>query len=84
MESVEVEQGVGIDEGAIDPPEKDSFCHIESGDGRTHYCGKPMSGETTCKMYQGEAICPTCGLPTCPTCAVMSSLADRLIEGDEA
>lgn len=63
-----------------EPPEDDHLCHIESGDGRTYYCGRGAVGETTCKTYDGEAVCPSCGLPTCPTCAVMSSLNERLIE----
>ncbi len=62
------------------PPAGDEFCHIESGDGRTYYCGQRARGETTCQMYNGEAVCPTCGLPTCPQCAVMSSLNERLVD----
>ena len=80
MSGAELDIDTGIRDLEAVPPAGDSFCHIESGDGMTHYCGRPMSGETTCKMYEGEAICPTCGLPTCPSCAVMSSLHDRLEE----
>lgn len=62
------------------PPAGDDFCHIESGDGKTYYCGRRASGETTCQTYNGEAVCPTCGLATCPQCAVMSNLNERLVE----
>lgn len=58
--------------------EDDGYCHIVDADGLTYYCGKPRVGEVACKTYEGEAICPTCGLPTCPTCAVRSDLAVRL------
>jgi len=75
----------GLDAGTRDsdflPPAEDELCHIESGDGKTYYCGRPMRGETTCQVYKGEALCPTCGNATCPTCAVMSSLNARLYGG---
>ena len=70
-----------IDEHGL-PPTEDKFCHIEIGDARTAYCGKVLGGPGTCKIFDGEAICPTCGRPTCPSCAVMSDLNERLI-GDE-
>jgi hypothetical protein len=65
------------------PPtvDADKFCHIDCGDGRTAYCGHVHRGRLTCKPYNGEAVCPTCGLPTCPTCAVMSGLNLALIKG---
>jgi hypothetical protein len=73
-----------IEMGARDredlPPAGDDLCHIESGDGRTYYCGRTATGETTCRMYNGEAVCPSCGLATCPSCAVMSSLNERLVD----
>lgn len=82
--SAEITVDWDIDTGSRDrediPPAGDKFCHIESGDGRTYYCGRRATGETTCQMYDGEAVCPTCGLPTCPQCAVMSSLNERLVE----
>jgi hypothetical protein len=61
-----------------DPPSPDEFCHIVDASGTTYYCGKPHKRGVTCKKYEGEAICPTCGRPTCPTCAVRSDLAVRL------
>lgn len=80
--STYIEEEIDLDAHGVDdiPPAGDEFCHIESGDGRTFYCGKPATGETTCKMYNGEAVCPSCGLATCPSCAVMSSLNERLNE----
>lgn len=56
------------------------YCHIVDGSKEKAYCGRTQLGELTCKPYNGEAICPTCGLPTCPTCAVMCSLDERLDE----
>lgn len=58
------------------------YCHIVDGSGEKAYCGRIQLGELTCASYKGEAICPSCGLPTCPTCAVMSSLNERLEETD--
>lgn len=77
-----------IDIGTFDeeqlPPAEDNFCHIEVYPGKTTYCGKALNDPGTCQLYRGEALCPTCGRPTCPTCAVMSSLNERLIDdGDE-
>jgi hypothetical protein len=77
---IEDDIDTGIREGEDLPPAGDNFCHIISGDGRTYYCGQRASGETTCQMYDGEAVCPSCGLATCPTCAVMSSLNERLVD----
>ena len=66
-----------------DAPEKDSYCHILDGSGVRFYCGKPHpSGRYDCKLYEGESLCPSCGQVTCPTCAVMSSLDDRLEDPD--
>jgi hypothetical protein len=64
---------------SLPPSDSDKFCHIDCGDHRTAYCGH-VHGRITCKPYNGEAICPTCGLPTCPTCAVMSGLNIALIK----
>ncbi len=58
------------------------YCHIVDGSGEKAYCGRLQLGNLTCKPYNGEAICPSCGLPTCPTCAVMSSLNERLEEAE--
>lgn len=63
-----------------EPTTVDSFCHIVDGSGEKAYCGYIDTGPLTCKPYNGEAICPSCGLPTCPTCAVMASLNERLEE----
>jgi hypothetical protein len=85
VEELELEDD--IDVGAGDehapPAGDDEFCHILSGDLRTFYCGRPHSGPARCKIYQGEALCPSCGKPTCPTCAVMSGLDEQLMESDE-
>lgn len=55
------------------------FCHIENDSGNARLCGpSPDSERTTCKMYEGEAICPTCGLPTCPRCAQLDALEDAV------
>lgn len=80
MSSVGID--LDIDLGSIDeeapPPADDEFCHISMSSGIT-YCGKRLSGVgVTCKLYEGEAICPTCGKVTCPDCAVRSSLNERL------
>lgn len=54
------------------------YCHIVDDSGLVAYCGVKQVGDLTCRPYNGEAICPSCGLPTCPDCAVMQSLSDRL------
>ena len=78
MSDVAIDRDTGIRDSEELPPAGDEFCHIESGDDRTFYCGRRVMGETTCKMYNGEAVCPSCGLATCPQCSVMSSLNERL------
>jgi hypothetical protein len=80
-----IELDIISDADTIDkpPPSVDEFCHIESGDGRTAYCGHVLPGQNTCQLYNGEALCPSCGLATCPTCAVMSNLNERLLEESE-
>lgn len=61
------------------------FCHILVDDDSVHFCGRPVEeGDLPppCGYdYDGEAICPSCGLPTCPRCAQLSALEDQ-IEGD--
>lgn len=57
--------------------EDDEFCHIIDQAGK-FYCGRKRTGPLTCDIYRGEAICPSCGRPTCPTCAVQSDLNARL------
>jgi hypothetical protein len=66
-----------IDDG---DPIGDEFCHIRDQSLTRFYCGRPVRGPMNCKVYEGEAICPSCGKPTCPTCAVQSSLNARLEE----
>lgn len=54
------------------------FCHIDDGSGVSAFCGELIDGEPTCESeYDGEAICPDCGCPTCPRCAQLSDLEDR-------
>ena len=75
----EVELGeLVIDEKEDVTTSGDGFCHIDDGSDLRTYCGRPEAEGITCAPYNGEAICPSCGLPTCPTCAVMASLNDRL------
>lgn len=55
-----------------------SFCHIDDGSGVGSLCGED-GGPPTCEgYYDGEAICPSCGCPTCPRCAQLSALEDAL------
>jgi hypothetical protein len=56
------------------------YCHIVDSSGLQSYCGRTQLGDLTCKPYNGEAICPSCGLATCPECAVLCSLNERLEE----
>jgi hypothetical protein len=68
---------IDVDEVTV-PTDADRYCHIEYTNGKT-YCGYlPAKTGPTCALYDGEAICPSCGLPTCPTCAVQSDLNARL------
>lgn len=64
------------------PPAGDSFCHILDPTGASNYCGYvgPELLNVTCAPYNGEAICPSCGRPNCPTCTVMASLNERLVD----
>lgn len=60
------------------------FCHVFAPDDPMErlYCGAANMGETpACEgEYDGEAICSSCGLPTCPRCAQLSALEDALDE----
>lgn len=56
----------------------DGFCHIVDESGLRTHCGQRSDESITCKPYNGEAVCPSCGLPTCPTCAVRTDLNNRL------
>jgi len=64
------------------PAEDDLHCHIASGDRRTAYCGCLVEDSPTCQTYDGEGVCPSCGLATCPTCATMSELHWELVKDD--
>lgn len=56
------------------------FCHIRTIDQTAWLCGPPTTGDKgpTCIDYDGEAICPTCGNPTCPRCAQLEALEVEL------
>jgi hypothetical protein len=78
--NLELDEEIAIDVGDAKetaPADSERYCHIEYDNGKT-YCGYRPTEPTTCPWYGGEAICPSCGLPTCPTCAVQSSLNERL------
>lgn len=56
------------------------FCHV-GDEGEPALCGHDdgIGNSNTCgDEYEGEAICPTCGRPTCPRCAQLSDLEGRL------
>jgi hypothetical protein len=57
---------------------EDGFCHIVDESGLRTHCGKRVDESVTCRPYAGEAICPSCGLPNCPTCTVRTDLNNRL------
>lgn len=67
------------EEESVETTDDGKYCHIVV-DGEKAYCGRTLLGDLTCEPYKGEAICPSCGFATCPTCAVMSSLNERLDE----
>lgn len=50
------------------------FCHISPDDGEAAYCGHAMGEQWTCGWYDGEAVCPGCGQPTCPRCAQLEAI----------
>lgn len=57
----------------------DELCHVTPRGEEIAYCGYDTSHlEGWCADYGGEAICPSCGYPTCPRCAQLSALADSL------
>lgn len=56
------------------------FCHISCDDGLTWYCGTLGQDGITCTNYEGEAICPICGNPTCPRCAQLEAIDYQLGE----
>lgn len=65
----------------VEAPPQQEYCHIDDGSGIRFYCGKLNEDfGHTCKPYNGEAICPSCGLATCSTCALMANLNEKLEE----
>jgi len=54
------------------------FCHIIRDETGTSYCGDNQD-RPTCPPWEGEAICPHCGAVTCPRCAQLADLEDRLL-----
>lgn len=83
MTDVQIEEVTDETTDDVVLPPKQEFCHIDDGSGIRFYCGQlNEDGGHTCPNYNGEAICPGCGLATCPTCAVMADLNDRLGEED--
>lgn len=63
------------------------FCHLvppwDETTGMRALCGATpgdFQESVTCDgTYAGEAICPGCGHPTCPRCAVLSDIEERLL-----
>lgn len=58
----------------------DGLCHIVPHDAPPSapaYCGY-TTNDIHPGEYDGAAICPQCGLPTCPKCAMLCDLEDRL------
>lgn len=57
------------------------FCHIICDDDTDEvYCGQSCTSENCSSFYDGEAICDSCGCPTCPVCALMADLEDRFYD----
>jgi hypothetical protein len=54
------------------------LCHIGPATSDLSYCGAPWGSPGECGWYRGEAICPSCGNPTCPRCAQLSALEDAI------
>lgn len=72
---IATENVVDEDKMTITPSE---FCHIVDTE-QKNFCGYTGDlGRITCKPYNGEAICGSCGRTNCPTCVTMASLNDRL------
>jgi hypothetical protein len=81
MSDLQIEEVVEDTTKEVDVPPEQDYCHIDDGSGLRFFCGK-LNEELghTCQPYDGEAICPTCGLANCPTCTMMASLNDRLVD----
>ena len=79
MSDLQIEEDVDLIIDDVEAPPKQEFCHIDDGSGIRFYCGKlSEDGGHTCQPYNGEAICPSCGLANCPSCTVMADLNGRL------
>lgn len=65
---------LAAEEQAIVTFRADELCHVCAADGtEIAFCGYDTSHiEGWCADYDGEAICPSCGCPTCPRCAQLS------------
>lgn len=82
MTDLQIEEVTEVISDGVEAPPRQEYCHIDDGSGLRHYCGKlNEDAGHTCSPYNGEAICPDCGLATCPSCAVMANLNDRLEDG---
>lgn len=77
MSDLQIEEEVEIRTITIDA---DSVCHIDDGSGMKALCGCPTPEGLTCPLYSGEALCPGCGLATCPKCIVLSDLENRVAD----
>jgi hypothetical protein len=57
------------------------FCHVMPEKGNIAFCGEACGPETPpCPIpYDGEALCPSCGCPTCPRCAQLEALDNDAI-----
>lgn len=55
------------------------FCHVDDGSGARAMCGANDDTWEECSAdYDGEALCPACGWPTCPRCAQLCGLEELL------
>lgn len=76
-----IEEETDLTTEDVEVPPQMEYCHIDDGSGIRFLCGKLNEDDGhTCQPYNGEAICPSCGLANCPSCTVMASLEDRLDE----
>ena len=81
MTDLQIEEVTDLTTDDVEMPPEMEHCHIDDGSGIRFYCGRlnEILGHT-CSPYNGEAICPDCGLATCPSCATMASLNEKLEE----
>ena len=81
MTELHIEEDVDVSADDVEAPPQQEYCHIDDGSGIRFFCGKLNEDfGHTCQPYNGEAICPTCGLANCPTCTTTASLEERLEE----